>query len=443
MHNISATTLFAQYSATITPPNTPPPAYALTCPVLPSYTSIFLDPPLASTPPPSTAKSKRNKAKAKSKRNKEKASSEGNTSECPNKLPRPLNSFFVFRKERTPFFKGIPATMSSKKIASEWKEMGQQRRQWYKQLADEAEREFILKNPDYKFQPRKRGTGKIAKTKKAEKAEKAAGLANIRGDRAHVSLHQVCSILPQRSRNHRQTPRAPMQPVPRPPGPVGPPSLFFSPLLNPSWPATGLNQIAAPVKSVKTEEETQLVPIKMISEDSNLVLALKDESQVATSSQILRKAYQDAAAASVASAAAMITMYTHHCQEDTTFYQSPIFTSLYEMDTFEPECLAGNEVEWTNVVGLGPPQSSLQQQQQTSSRVQEFQAAFIGSWSSYPSQTSTLSYAANQSSLVTPLPTPLSTPKELIKTEIMTSFPFMTTIQNSGAPFASPALSVY
>ncbi|KAF9094879.1 Casanova [Mortierella sp. AD031] len=94
------------------------------------------------------------------------------------KIPRPPNSFLIYRKEHATNYAGLVATALSAKLAAAWKRETPERLQYYADLAVIAKKEHKLMYPDYKFTPAKRGTGKRARAlAAAAAAAKEAGQA--------------------------------------------------------------------------------------------------------------------------------------------------------------------------------------------------------------------------------------------------------------------------
>ncbi|KAG0040476.1 hypothetical protein BGZ82_002192 [Podila clonocystis] len=79
------------------------------------------------------------------------------------RIPRPPNSFLIYRKEHAKKFAGLVATELSTKLAMAWKKETPERQAHYAELAERAKQEHALKFPGYKFTPVKRGTGKRAR----------------------------------------------------------------------------------------------------------------------------------------------------------------------------------------------------------------------------------------------------------------------------------------
>ncbi|KAF9281069.1 Casanova [Linnemannia elongata] len=94
------------------------------------------------------------------------------------KIPRPPNSFMIYRKAEAVKYPGLVATTLSSKIGESWGNATPEERKWYAKLAELAKKEHGIKYPDYKFTPAKRGTGKRAR-KQAAAAQAAMEAGSI------------------------------------------------------------------------------------------------------------------------------------------------------------------------------------------------------------------------------------------------------------------------
>ncbi|KAF9134166.1 hypothetical protein BGW39_007904 [Mortierella sp. 14UC] len=83
------------------------------------------------------------------------------------KVPRPPNSFIIYRREHSAHYSKITAAELSKILGEQWAHEPPERKAHYADLAKAAEKEHALKYPEYKFTPAKRGTGRRAKTIRA------------------------------------------------------------------------------------------------------------------------------------------------------------------------------------------------------------------------------------------------------------------------------------
>ncbi|KAG0007970.1 hypothetical protein BGZ80_004009 [Entomortierella chlamydospora] len=83
------------------------------------------------------------------------------------KIPRPSNSFMLYRKDKAKGFPKLVAAKLSAKIAEAWRRETPEVRERYERLAEEAKERHRLLYPNYKFTPKKRGTGKRAQANRA------------------------------------------------------------------------------------------------------------------------------------------------------------------------------------------------------------------------------------------------------------------------------------
>lgn len=99
------------------------------------------------------------------------------------RIPRPPNSFLIYRKEHAKKYAGLVATELSTKLAMAWKKESPERHAYYAELAERAKQEHAIKFPDYKFTPVKRGTGKralqLAAIANAARVAGASGASSI------------------------------------------------------------------------------------------------------------------------------------------------------------------------------------------------------------------------------------------------------------------------
>ncbi|KAG0083320.1 hypothetical protein BGZ92_010877 [Podila epicladia] len=110
------------------------------------------------------------------------------------KIPRPSNSFLIYRKEHAKKYAGLVATELSTKLAMAWK--------------NETPEQHALKFPDYKFTPVKRGTGKralqiAAKANAFRTASGASGASSIQSKapvpRKKANTLRPCLSMPEMS----------------------------------------------------------------------------------------------------------------------------------------------------------------------------------------------------------------------------------------------------
>lgn len=83
--------------------------------------------------------------------------------DIPKRIPRPPNSFMIYRREKATQHVGIIAAELSTKLAKAWRNETPETRAHYVRLAEQAKAEHTLRYPTYKFTPARRGTGKRAK----------------------------------------------------------------------------------------------------------------------------------------------------------------------------------------------------------------------------------------------------------------------------------------
>ncbi|KAL7917741.1 MAT1-1-3 [Trichoderma austrokoningii] len=95
----------------------------------------------------------------------------------PNRIPRPRNSWILYRQyfsgEFIKIYPGITASELSTLIASKWKDEPAHEKNYWRCLAEQEERNHKKKYPDYKFrvkksQVKKRGQQRAATTMAAE-----------------------------------------------------------------------------------------------------------------------------------------------------------------------------------------------------------------------------------------------------------------------------------
>ncbi|KAG0377175.1 Transcription factor Sox-2 [Mortierella sp. AD032] len=96
------------------------------------------------------------------------------------KIPRPANSFLIYRKEHAVKYSGLIAPRLSAILAVAWKNEPPERVQYYAELAEKEKEKHALKYPDYKFTPVKRGTGKRARALQAAATQAAKEAAMFR-----------------------------------------------------------------------------------------------------------------------------------------------------------------------------------------------------------------------------------------------------------------------
>ncbi|KAG0317990.1 hypothetical protein BGZ97_004523 [Linnemannia gamsii] len=110
------------------------------------------------------------------------------------KIPRPPNSFILYRKDNAYKYGRMVATELSAKMALAWRRETPERRKYYANLAKLAKENHKLMHPDYKFTPVQRGTGKLAMKAAALKAAKETAMeANHRLPVQAGELRQISS----------------------------------------------------------------------------------------------------------------------------------------------------------------------------------------------------------------------------------------------------------
>lgn len=88
------------------------------------------------------------------------------------KIPRPPNSFILYRRDNAAKFPGMVATKLSAQMAFLWKHETKEQKQYYANEARLAVEDHKRRFPHYKFTPAPRGTGKLALKAAAAKAAK-------------------------------------------------------------------------------------------------------------------------------------------------------------------------------------------------------------------------------------------------------------------------------
>ncbi|KAK5816183.1 hypothetical protein F5H01DRAFT_343867 [Linnemannia elongata] len=136
------------------------------------------------------------------------------------KVPRPPNSFIIYRKEHSAGYSKITAAELSKILGEQWAKEPPERRAYYARLAKAAEKEHALKFPYYKFTPAKRGTGRRAKTM-----------------RAAASAEQKTTPVSPKPRPYKPSPLSALAPAP------------FSPSISPPFTSSHL---AIPMSSMQS-----------------------------------------------------------------------------------------------------------------------------------------------------------------------------------------------
>jgi HMG (high mobility group) box len=119
----------------------------------------------------------------------------------PNHVPRPLNSFFLFKTDWLAKRKSLLAGIEqdhrqlNRMASSEWRRLPPEAKQRFKDAADKAKVEHAIKYPGYRFAPKPRGDRRKRKTKRNEpeilqRNEEAARLVSqgVTGDALREAL---------------------------------------------------------------------------------------------------------------------------------------------------------------------------------------------------------------------------------------------------------------
>ncbi|KAF9542037.1 hypothetical protein EC957_002399 [Mortierella hygrophila] len=127
-------------------------------------------------------------------------------SASPEKIPRPPNSFIIYRREHAIKYPGLVAADLSAKIAHAWRNESPEVLEQYAELAKLAKLKHKLQFPDWKFTPAKRGTGKRAR-KQAAAAQAAMETGGILPAQTG-SLRQSDSKRPKHTAPKKRTSRS-------------------------------------------------------------------------------------------------------------------------------------------------------------------------------------------------------------------------------------------
>jgi hypothetical protein len=119
----------------------------------------------------------------------------------PNRVPRPLNCFFLFKTDWLSKRKSLLAGIEqdhrqlNRMASSEWRKLPPEAKQWFKDAAHQAKVEHSMKYPGYRFTPKPRGDKRKRKTKRNEpevllRNEEAARLVSqgVTGDALREAL---------------------------------------------------------------------------------------------------------------------------------------------------------------------------------------------------------------------------------------------------------------
>ncbi|KAG9072664.1 Casanova [Linnemannia hyalina] len=127
-------------------------------------------------------------------------------SALPERIPRPPNSFIIYRREHAIKYPGLVAADLSAKIAHAWRNESPEVLEQYAELAELAKLKHKLQFPDWKFTPAKRGTGKRAR-KQAAAAQAAMETGGILPAQAG-SLRQSDNKRPKHTALKKRTSRS-------------------------------------------------------------------------------------------------------------------------------------------------------------------------------------------------------------------------------------------
>jgi HMG (high mobility group) box len=118
-----------------------------------------------------------------------------------NRVPRPLNCFFLFKTDWLAKRKSLLAGIEqdhrqlNRMASSEWRKLPPEAKQWFKDAAHQAKVEHSMKYPGYRFTPKPRGDRRKRKTKRNEpevllRNEEAARLVSqgVTGDALRGAL---------------------------------------------------------------------------------------------------------------------------------------------------------------------------------------------------------------------------------------------------------------
>ncbi|KAF9573322.1 Casanova [Mortierella alpina] len=315
------------------------------------------------------------------------ASRNVDSSSKPKKIPRPPNSFLIYRKEHAARYAGLVATELSTKLAQAWKKETPERRNHYAMLAEKAKQDHAIKYPNYKFTPMKRGTGKRALALKAM-ANAAKKAASVDALESPVSPTLPMSTLANRPRRNVHRPQRFSSSMPsysystvpsvagdsrRTCGSSSSPmssSLFFHPYA-----------IQRPAGSPTPSTSSSLSSIENDDSDSSDVDAEGEEvtehcsdemddgtQQISNKFQQLLNGQEadgmDAHPSNVRAdlSSGLGLLPTPPDQEDplSLFECSTYpYPPLLSMENFEPECLARDDAQWTTMAGLGLSSSTM------------------------------------------------------------------------------------
>ena len=163
----------------------------------------------------------------------------------PNHVPRPLNSFFLFKTDWLAKRKSLLAGIEqdhrqlNRMASSEWRKLPPEAKQRFKDAAHQAKVEHSIKYPGYRFTPKPRGDRRKRKTKRNEpeillRNEEAARLVSqgVTGDALRDALADYdrrCSDEKQRGAVNTSSPSSISEGLPSTPSALAPVVLPPSP----------------------------------------------------------------------------------------------------------------------------------------------------------------------------------------------------------------------
>ncbi|KAF9177459.1 Casanova [Haplosporangium sp. Z 767] len=307
------------------------------------------------------------------------------------KIPRPPNSFLIYRKEHATRYAGLVATRLSTKLAEAWRKETPERRAHYAMLAEKAKQEHAIKYPNYKFTPVKRGTGKraLALAASANAAMKAAGNpttvskpcgATTSALKSRVAPRTTVRTVPSMDRPrrtiqrpHRFSSGSPYACSPIPcrrtstyaltshsdlslPSDLLSSSLFFQTRSTIQW----LNNVQAFPDEHRIQHSigsptfsTSVASPTLSYGDSELsdIDAEGEEDEDEAIRQIAHGAVQSKVQENDYSSSSRYewALPSPPYQEDTSLFGVPAYPFSLSMDNFEPECLARDNAQWSTM----------------------------------------------------------------------------------------------
>ncbi|KAF9945682.1 Casanova [Mortierella alpina] len=297
------------------------------------------------------------------------------------KIPRPPNSFLIYRKEHAARYAGLVATELSTKLAQAWKKETPERRNHYAMLAEKAKQDHAVKYPNYKFTPMKRGTGKRALALKAmaNAAKKAASMDALKSP---VSPNLPLSTLMDRPRRNSQRPQRFSSSMPSysyatvssgagdsrracssSASPISS-SLFFHPYAIRRPAGSPTPSTSSSLSSVENDHsdssdidaEGEEVSEHCTDEMDDGTQQISKKLQQLLNGQETNDSYAHLSNLQADSSSGYESLPTPPYQEDplTLFECSTYpYPPLLSMESFEPECLARDDAQWTSMAGLG------------------------------------------------------------------------------------------